>query len=297
MWSLVERAKKVIVALVLSVIPLVLLYVQSKDTQIRSVLAWPIIEVTGAVQSVALKITGAVSDNLYKYFFVANRAQELLKLRAEVLETRALKAQILDLVNERAAILELNFKSSDSDLTQEHRREYARVVARSGAPMARMIRLNKGHKHGIRVKCPVIANEGVVGQVLSVAPNFSDVLLVTDASSALEAKIVGSAARGILRGKTSASEYLMEIRDVDGMSFVNAGDTVVTSGINSYFPSGIPIGRILGSQTSSDGLNISARIEPFVAMDRVSQVIVLLGDWSLAGGIESFSASWPLAAQ
>lgn len=295
MWSLVERAKKVIVALVLSVIPLVLLYVQSKDTQIRSVLAWPIIETAGAIEGVALKITGAVSDSLYKYFFMANRAQELLKLRAEVLETRALKAQILDLINERAAILELNFKSPDS--TREHRREYARVVARSGAPMARMIRLDKGSRHGVRVKCPVIANEGVVGQVLSVAPNFSDVLLVTDASSALEAKIVGSAARGILRGKTSASEYLMEIRDVDGMSNVRAGDAVVTSGVNSYFPSGIPIGRILGSSTSSDGLNISARIEPFVAMDRVSQVVVLLDDWSLAGGIESFSASWPLAAQ
>jgi len=295
MWSLVERAKKVIVALVLSVIPLVLLYVQSKDTQIRSVLAWPIIEVAGALESVALKITGAVSDSLYKHFFVADRTLELLKLRAEVLETRALKAQILDLINERAAILELNFKSPET--TNEHKREYARVVARSGAPMARMIRLDKGSRHGVRVKCPVIANEGVVGQVFSVAPNFSDVLLVTDASSALEAKIVGSAARGILRGKTSASEYLMEIRDVDGMSQVRAGDSVVTSGVNSYFPSGVPIGRIIGSSTSSDGLNISARIEPFVAMDRVSQVIVLLGDWSFAGGIEASSASWPLAAQ
>jgi rod shape-determining protein MreC len=295
MWSLVERAKKVIIALVLSVIPLVLLYVQSKDTQIRSVLAWPIIELAGILESSALKITGAVSDSLYKYFFIANRTQELLELRAEVLETRALKVQILDLIHERAAILELNFKSPDS--TQEHKREYARVVARAGAPMARMIRLDKGSRHGVRVKCPVLANEGVVGQVLSVAPNFSDVLLITDASSALEAKIVSSAARGILRGKSSANEYLMEIRDVDGMSDVRTGDAVVTSGVNSYFPSGIPIGRILEASKSSDGLNISARIEPFVAMDRVSQVVVLLGDWSLAGGIESFSASWPLAAQ
>lgn len=294
MWSLVERAKKVILALVLSIIPLVLLYVQSKDTQIRSVLAWPITESAGLVERVALKITGAVSDALYKYLFVLNNHEELLRLRAEVLETRALKAQIMDLMNERSAILELHFNSPDSS---GHQREYARVVARAGAPMARMIRLDKGSKHGIKVKCPVIAHEGAVGQVLSVAPNFCDVLLITDASSALEAKIVGSSARGILRGITSNTEYLMEIRDVDGHANVRAGDVVVTSGINSFFPSGVPIGKITGAVTSSDGLNIAARIEPFVAVDRLSQVVVLLEDWSIAGGIESFSASWPMAAQ
>lgn len=294
MWSLVERAKKVILALVLSIIPLVLLYAQSKDTQIRSVLAWPIIESAGLTESFALKITGLVSDALYKYVFILNNNNELLRLRAEVLETRALKAQIMELLNERSAILELHFNTPDSGGQQ---REYARVVARAGAPMARMIRLDKGSKHGIRVKNPVIAHEGAVGQVLSVAPNFSDVLLITDASSALEAKVVGSGARGILRGITSNTEYLMEIRDVDGHAKVNAGDLVVTSGLNSFFPSGVPIGKITGAVTSSDGLNIAARIEPFVGVDRLSQVVVLLGDWSLAGSIETFSASWPLAAQ
>jgi rod shape-determining protein MreC len=286
MWSLVERAKKVIVALVLSVIPLVLLYVQSKDTHIRSVLAWPIIESAGAVERVALVVTGAISDRLYKYLFLANRDQELLKLRAEVLQTRALKAQILDLINDRAAILELHFRSPES---REQKREYARVIGRSGAPMTRMIRLDKGSRHGVRVKSPVLAYEGVVGQVMSVAPSFCDVLLITDASSALEAKIVGSSVRGILRGRTGSNEYLMEIRDVDGLARVTHGDAVVTSGVNSYFPSGVPIGKIKNSSTSSDGLNISARIEPFVPMDRVSQVVILIGDWSVAQELESFS--------
>lgn len=294
MWSLVERAKKIIFALILSVIPLVLLYAQSKDAQIRSIIAWPVIELTGAVERVAVKIIGTVSDSLFSYFSIANRGDELLRLRAEVLETRALKAQLLDLMNERTALLELYFKTPSSE---PHSREFARVVARAGAPMARMIRIDKGSLQGVKVRSPVIAHEGVVGQVLSVSPNYADVLLVTDASSAIEAKIVGGAARGILRGITNNNQYLLEIRDVDGHAHIRAGDIVVTSGVNSFFPTGVPVGEVLDAKKSRDGLNISARIRPFVAMDTVSSVVVLRDDWSLAGQVDAFSATWPVAVQ
>lgn len=292
MWSLVERAKKVIFALILSVIPLVLLYAQSKDAEIRSILAWPVIEFTGGLEKVALRITGAVSDVLFRYLFLANRSDELLKLRAEVLETRALKAQLLDMINDKSAILELYLSTPSSE---PRNREFARVIARAGAPMARMIRLDKGSLQGIKVRSPVLAHEGVVGQVLSVAPHYSDVLLITDASSAIEARIVGGTARGILRGITSNSHYLLEIRDVDGLVEVRKGDVVVTSGVNSYFPGGIPIGEIFEIKRNRDGLNISARVRPYVGMGTVANVVVLLDDWSVAGKVEAFSATWPVA--
>lgn len=294
MWSLIERAKRVIFALALSTIPLVLLYAQSKDTQLRSVLAWPVLQVIGGIERAALSMTGSVSDVLYRYFFVVDRADELLSLRAEVLETRALKVKIADLVQEQASILDLYFNSPSSEV---YRREFARVVARAGAPMARMIRLDKGSLSGVKPRSPVLSHEGVVGQIMTVAPNFSDVLLITDASSAIEAKMVGSGARGLLRGITSSTEYLMEIRDIDGLAQVQVGDVVVTSGLNSFFPSGIPIGKIIDASSSRDGLYVSARIKPFVIMDQVDNVIVLLEQDGLAGQNHSFSAAWPLATK
>lgn len=294
MWSLIERAKKIIFALILSVIPLVLLYAQSKDAQIRSILAWPVIECAGALENIALKVSGSISDIMFRYFFLANRSDELRRLRAEVMETRALKAQLLNMINDRSAVMELLLNTPSSE---PRNREFARVIARAGAPMARMIRIDKGSLQGIKVRSPVLAHEGVVGQVLSVAPNYADVLLITDASSAIEAKIVGGTSRGILRGITSNAQYLLEIRDVDGLSEVRPGEIVVTSGVNSFFPSGLPIGEIISAKKSRDGLNISARIKPYVPMDTIANVVVLLDDWSLAGTIEAFSATWPVAIQ
>jgi rod shape-determining protein MreC len=294
MWSLIERAKKVIFALVLSLIPLVLLYVQSKDEDIRSILTWPIVELVGAIHSGTLFVSGFLSDTLYRYVYIVGRGDELVALRAEVLATRALKSRVLDLMNEQASVSELYFRNKENGLPSG---ELARVIARMGAPMARMVRLDRGSVHGVLPKSPVVAHEGVVGQVLSVAPHFSDVLLVTDASSAIDAKVVGSNARGLLKGITSSTEYLMEIRDIDGLMDVIPGNIVVTSGVNSLFPPGVPIGQVVESFRSRDGLYISARIEPFIIMDRLTYVSILKISDPETTKIESISAAWPLAIQ
>jgi hypothetical protein len=110
MWSLIERAKKVIFALVLSIIPLVLLYVQSKDEEVRNALAWPIVEAAGFIEEQTLFITGTVSDWLFRYFYLVDRADELIALRAEVLKTRALESRVADLIKEGSDIKELCFK-------------------------------------------------------------------------------------------------------------------------------------------------------------------------------------------
>lgn len=292
MWSLFERGKKIIFALVFSIIPLVLLYVQSKDAEIRSTFARPITEISGLIQTASLAVTGAVSDWLYSYFFVANRAEELTQLRAQISRVRTLEARVENLMNEHAALMELHFRTTQAALPKG---TLARVIARAGAPMARMIRLDKGSADGIKPRSPVIAYDGMVGQVLNVSKHFTDVLLVTDASFAIDAKIVGSQARGLLRGITSNAEYMMEIRDIDGLLEVKTGNIVVTSGVNSNFPSGVPIGTVVEAFRSRDGLFVSARIEPFVYMDRLTNVLVLNPDNDVE--IDPLTAAWPMAVQ
>lgn len=293
MWSLIERARKVIFALVLSIIPLVLLYVQSKDEEIRRVISWPVTELSGFIESSVLAISGAVSDTLFRYTYLVGRADELMFLRSEIQKTRALQAKVADLTNENVSIKELYFRSEEAQLKNG---ELSRVIGRAGAPMARMIRIDKGSLNGIEAKSLVLAHDGVVGQVLSVAPHFSDVLLITDASSAIDAKIAGSNARGLLRGMTSSKEYQMDFR-IDGILKVVKGDVVVTSGLNSNFPHGIPIGHVMEVSQSADGFYISARIKPFVMIDQLAHVFVLNPRNEKIDKTDSMAASWPLAVQ
>lgn len=271
MWSIFERGKKIIFALMLSIIPLSLMYVQSKDTDVRYVLSWPFIEMVGLIEKSAINVSGSVSDMLYRYFYMTTRLDELRELRAKVLEVESLKTKLDFLNYEHNYILELGFNREPE---QANTYELARVIARAGGAMVRMIRIDRGSEHGLSPEDPVIAHGGVVGQVISVSHHFSDVLLLTDASFAIDAMIADSGYRGLLRGKNYKHNYLMEIRDIDGLAKVSKGDRVVTSGLNSSFSRGIPIGVITETFKSNDGLYIRAKIKPFVDIDNLSHVMV-----------------------
>jgi rod shape-determining protein MreC len=294
MWSLLERAKKVIFALVLSIIPVVLLYVQGKDAEIRGVISWPVTQVAGLLSSAAVSVTGLMSDTLFRYVFLVGRSDELARLRADVVKLRALQAQVTDLTFEREEILNTYFHTDYGDQVN---RVYARVIATAGAPMARMVRINRGFNHGLKVGNPVVANEGVVGQILSLSANFSDVLLMTDASSAIDARVVGLNARGLLRGITSNAEYLMEIGNLDGNDQIKPGDVIVSSGVNTQFPQGIPVGFVKNISASKDGLWSSAQVTPFVAMDRLEHVAVLTQSVQTEATVKAIFAPWPMATK
>lgn len=290
MW-LIDRIKKLVLIGLLSVVPLLLLYMQSKNHNIRSLISKPIIEMVGFIENKTLSIFTWSFDILFKYTYMATRDEELRWLREQVLETNNLKAQVAYLMKEKALLLGLHFNQVELAIPKT---KLARVIARVGAPMARMIRIDHGSVDNISYGAPVISHGGAVGQVISVAPHFSDILLITDASSALDARIISSQARGLLRGTTSNKEYLMEIRDIDSMNIAKNGDIVVSSGVNSLFPEGIPIGKVIESSRSRDGIYLSARVEPLVDMDAINQVLVLLDEQE--NNIRaSITSSWPVA--
>jgi rod shape-determining protein MreC len=292
MWPFIERAKKIIFAALLSIIPLVLLYLQNNDYQIRAVLGWPVIQLAGVLQKASLNITSVISDSIFKHIAVSSKYNELMTLRAKVQQINSLEARIDFLQSELNSIINL---STVANHTSVDKKIYAKIIAKSGTPMARLIRLNKGILDGVKVKDPVISDVGVVGQVLSVADNFADVLLISDASSSLDVKILGSNARGLIRGITSNTEYLMQIRDIDALFNLRKNDVIVSSGVNSGFPAGIPVGKIKEVVTSKDGLWHSAKISPFVSIDTIEHVMILSEDPFSKNTTRASAHSWPLA--
>src|SRR5262249_27069282 len=112
-----------------------------------------------------------------------------------------------------------------------------------------LITIDKGSEDGLHRRSAVVAADGLVGQVARVFPHESQVLLITDPTSAVDGRIEPSGARGLVVGKSlklglkreiyiSAFEYLSQSVDVA------EGTPVVTSGMDGVYPAGIPIGRV-----------------------------------------------------
>jgi len=115
------------------------------------------------------------------------------------------------------------------------------VVGRSADQWWQQVTLGRGSQAGIKVGFIVTAPGGLVGRIVSVTPNTSRVLLISDPRSQLGVTVSRSRYMGFLRGE-SASRAVMQF--FDKVPDVRRGDVVATSPYSQIFPAGLPVGRV-----------------------------------------------------
>lgn len=149
----------------------------------------------------------------------------------------------------------------------------ASIIGEDGAPWFKTMIVDRGGSDGFQEGMPVVASDGVVGQLVKVAEGSSRILLITDHSSAVAAVVQRSRARGVVRGAGSGRLTLeFAIREDD----VKVGDQIITSGIGGTFPKGIPIGEVTMVKKGEYGIFQTVEVRPAVMISRLEEVLVLL---------------------
>ncbi len=151
----------------------------------------------------------------------------------------------------------------------------ARVYGRSPTVWYSTVTVNKGTKDGVREGDAVINDAGLVGRVRRAAGGSSQVVLITDGDMGVSAKINESGFPGVVEtavGSPNDLRLVLLPRNADPRE----DQTVVTSGSTSqrypsYFPEGIPIGRI----TEVDDDEGTVRIRPFAELRRLDVVQIV----------------------
>ncbi|MEM1308609.1 MAG: rod shape-determining protein MreC [Cyanobacteria bacterium P01_H01_bin.153] len=118
----------------------------------------------------------------------------------------------------------------------------AAVIGRSAGDWWQQIVISRGEQDGISLDDVVTGPGGLIGRVIAVSANSSRVLLVSDPTSRVGARVSRSRATGYIRG-TMGQQVVMEF--FDKIPDVNVGDVVVTSAYSKLFPQDIPIGRVV----------------------------------------------------
>lgn len=118
----------------------------------------------------------------------------------------------------------------------------AAVIGRSAGDWWQQIVISRGEQDGITLDDVVTGPGGLVGRVIAVSPNSSRVLLVSDPTSRVGARISRSRATGYIQG-TMGQQVVMEF--FDKIPDVKVGDVVTTSAYSKLFPQDIPIGRVV----------------------------------------------------
>lgn len=154
----------------------------------------------------------------------------------------------------------------------------ARIVGRDASTWWNTVRINRGFENGVESDQPVVTDKGLVGKVTTVSKNEAIVVLVTDETCRLGAKIEGTREQGILSGiriQPDSPEARLQLNFLSKNAEIEPGQEVVTAGVvHGSFPPGILVGKVVDFQRRS--LDGQAVVEPAVNLSSMEDVFVLL---------------------
>ncbi len=139
----------------------------------------------------------------------------------------------------------------------------------------RSITIDRGRRDGISSKAVVVNDKGVVGRIWKLYGSTAQVLLMTDPNSAIDSLIERTRAQGMVQGLPGKDKLECQIVYSLRTTGVQEGDLVVTSGMDSRFPAGLPMGRVSRLSQQREGIFIEAVLDPVVDFTRLEEVLVL----------------------
>jgi rod shape-determining protein MreC len=220
----------------------------------------------------------------------APRSDEDLRARISALEQEnsQLKAENLRIQQDQ---VENTFLRQQLQIQREQpwRLLGAEVTVRPPDAGRRVMTIARGTTDGVRAGMAVIGqNPGgptaLVGIVESASTHTAEVLLITDFSSQVSARVIHAARAGLglVQGQWQQGSRL-RLGQVDRSTLLAQGDAVVSAGLTgslhmpldlAVVPANIPIGSV--ETVSASGQEQSAELRPFVDPDQVRYVWVIL---------------------
>lgn len=191
--------------------------------------------VTGALYEVTATIEG-VATGAGDYWDAAHQNGKLKRERRAMLQRMIEAKAILQENRELKAALQL----------REHERTIiatGRIVGSSFNSPRRFAILSAGTRDGVRVGMPVRSAAGLVGRVIDAGQFASRVLLVSDRSNIVPAKLLRGGIPVISQGRGDGT---VDVRPLEvGRNPFRRGDIIITSGTGGLYPPLVPIARIV----------------------------------------------------
>lgn len=234
------------------------------------------------LERTGLRLLGPVARSVARVPQNLSEAGEGVKLRGQLLEeNRRLRQEVESL---RLQLLRL------SDVDGDLRRLGAAV--RYPTPPAGTIRavdvVYVDHASWLRTLVlytgdqparpnqPVLAPEGLVGRVVTVAGPYAKVQMITDRAASVGGMVLRTRRQGVVRGGATSgtSNGGLELDYVPLQADVRPGDRVLTAGIDGVYPRGIPIGTVVAVEQGGQ-LFHRIRVVPAVDFGTLDQVYLL----------------------
>ena len=147
----------------------------------------------------------------------------------------------------------------------------AEIVSNGRIPRADRLLITKGSSSGVQVGDPVSDEKGLIGQVTAVQPATAEVTLINNRQSVIPAMVAESGVRTLVYGRGET----LDLRYFPVSAELKEGDLLVTSGIDSIYPAGIPIAKVAHADRNSGTPYYRTELTPAANLSSSSYVLVI----------------------
>lgn len=214
-------------------------------------------------------IANSVKDSITSPFKrILLREEENIRLKAEL--NKLLKEQ----QRYQEALLE-NKRLRELLSLKEKGQRYvtaARVIARGADQWSNTFILDKGLSDGVVKDMTAITHRGLVGKISWVSDSYSTLLLLTDINFSVAVRLQESRKEGIISGTGFRK---CQLKYIPSEEEVKAGDIIITSGLDSLFPHGIPVGYVSKVDKRGTGIFKYIEVTPFEDNAKIEEVAII----------------------
>jgi rod shape-determining protein MreC len=260
--------RKILLVLFVVALPLISINIQRNPGESPWYMR-PFIFAAGATQQAASQVVFTIRNTVRTYINLIGTKRENRELKEKLAQMETQMAQFEEVRNENARLNKiLDFKSKEGLLLVA-----ARVIGYDLSSQYATFKINRGTDDGVAVGQAVVTPEGVAGTILSVEKSRSQVLVLTDRYSVIDAIVQRSRARGIVEGRTQTTAQLKYLQRTDD---VQTGDLVVTSGLDPSLPPGFPIAKVVAVEKKPHGITQIVELEPMLDASQLEEVLVVI---------------------
>jgi len=188
--------------------------------------------------------------------------QRNLLARGQLQRLAALRAE-----NERLRAL------LDTARERPERLEVAEIERVDLDPYNHRVLIDRGSSDDVFEGQPLLDENGVMGQIVSVGPVSAYAMLISDPNHAIPVRVNRTGLRTIAFGTGRTDELV--INDLPLSADVRRGDLLVTSGLGGRFPAGFPVARVARVERDPGKPFAQVIAAPAAALDR-SRLVLLV---------------------
>lgn len=267
-----KNKKKGIIGIVITIIILILLVTFTnnnfnKISFIENICNVFVMPIQNGFTYLKNKISG--NNNFFADMDTLKNENEELKKKNSELEQSLRELEIIKAENETLKEY-VNLKDKYKDYSTIP----ADVINRDISNYSSTIIINVGSNDGIKEEMTVIADNGLVGHVISVTENTAKVQTIVDTSTAATSKISTTDDTIVVQG-TLDNKKTLKATFIPTDAVVLQGDSVETSGIGGIYPKGIHIGTIKEVINTSNPTERYAIVETAVDFTKLNTVLVI----------------------